>query len=164
MHSSIHTNNQSIRWSILKKGKYLLLEITWDDYVLYYILKYIPPLCNNVLTQHNNVPDAHQGTKIFLPKFLWTSPIPIPSISMLKNNDWTTRGSFSFSGWIACKLHADPMIPQIPPKSTFPVENFRRFFLHLNERKPNNIPKFRSNQRIFIFWPIWHSTPYLCLA
>ena len=42
MHSSLHTNNQSIRWSILKRGKYLLLEITWDDYVLHYILKYIP--------------------------------------------------------------------------------------------------------------------------
>ena len=52
------------------------------------------------------------------------------------------------------------MIPQIPPKSTFPVETFRLIFLLLNERKPNNIPKFRSNQRIFIFLPIFHDTPY----
>ena len=79
---------------------------------------------------------------------------------MLKNNDWTTRGSFSFWGWIACKLHADPMIPQIPPKSTFPVKIFFRIFLLLSERKPNNIPKFHGNRTNFIFWPIWHSTPY----
>jgi hypothetical protein len=57
----------------------------------------------HVLNKHNNVPDAHQGAKIFLPKFLWTSLIPIPSTSILKNNDWTTRGGFHFQGG----LHAN---------------------------------------------------------
>jgi hypothetical protein len=33
--------NQSIRW-VNSVGMYLILEITWDDYVLYYILKYMP--------------------------------------------------------------------------------------------------------------------------
>ena len=40
IHQSPQIINQ-LDGSILKKDKYLLLEITWDDYVLYYILKYI---------------------------------------------------------------------------------------------------------------------------
>ena len=40
-------------------------------------------LCKNELTKHNNAPDAHQGSKIFLQNFLWPTPIPIPPISLL---------------------------------------------------------------------------------
>ena len=117
------------------------------------------PLCNNVLTQHNNVPDAHQGTKIFLPKFLWTSPIPIPSISMLKNNDWTTRGSFSFSGWIACKLHADPMIPQKPPTSNFSVKILAIFYILMNAN-PTIYPNFMVIGQ-FLFFGLFGIAPPL---
>ena len=32
-------------------------------------------------------------------------------------------------------------------------------FLNLNERQPNDIPKFRRNRRALIFLPIFHDTP-----
>ena len=53
----------------------------------------------------------------------------------------TTR-RVSFSVWIACKLHADPMIPQKPPKSTFPVKTFRQFFYFLISANPTISPSF----------------------
>jgi hypothetical protein len=50
------------------------------------------------MTQHNNVPDAHQGAKIFLPNVLWTSPIPIPPISLLLVVMGPLEEEFHFQG------------------------------------------------------------------
>ena len=76
MHSSIPTNNQSIRWSILKKGKYLLLEITWDDYVLYYILKYIPTYVRMDWPSTTTRQTHTKGPKYFYQTFCGHHPYP----------------------------------------------------------------------------------------
>jgi hypothetical protein len=69
----------------------------------------------------------------------------------------TTR-RVSFSVWIACKLHADPMIPQKPLKSTFPVKIFRRFFYFLINANPTISPNFMVIGQ-FLFFGLFGIAP-----
>jgi hypothetical protein len=104
------------------------------------------------------VPDAHQGTKIFLPKFLWTSPIPIPSISMLKKMIGLLGGVFHFQGG----LHAIYMRilwyhkyhRKIPFRSKFST----KFFYILMNANPTIPPNFVVI-RGFVFFCLFGMTP-----
>ena len=106
MHSSIHTNNQSIRWSILKKGKYLLLEITWDDYVLYYILKYIPIYVRIDWPSLITRPTHTKGPKFFNQNFCGHHLYPYLQYPCFWWYWVTYKKSFIFRVF-ACKCHAD---------------------------------------------------------
>jgi hypothetical protein len=73
-------------------------------------------------------------------------------------NGSTTR-RVSFSMWIACKLHADPMIPQKPPKSTFPVKIFRQnLFYFLINANPTISPNFMVIGQ-FLFFGLFGIAP-----
>ena len=72
-------------------------------------------LRKNWLTQPDNVPHAHQGAKIFLPNFLWTSPIPIPPISLVLVVLGPLEEEFHFQG-ICMQMPCGSQKPQIAPK------------------------------------------------
>ena len=96
--------SQSIRWSILKKGKYLLLEITWDDYVLNYILKYIPTYVRVDWPSTTTRPTHTKGPKFFTKLFVDITHTHTSNILGLGGTR-SPRGRVSFSGY----LHANAM-------------------------------------------------------
>ena len=126
-------------------------------YFITYLSTYPPS--KNGPTQQNNVPEAHQGANTFLPKFFWTSKIPIPPISLLLVVLGPLEEELHFQGG----LHANYMrilwYHRNHRKVPFWSKIFAEIFLHLNEHKPNNIPKFRRNWRTFIFLPISTTPP-----
>ncbi len=114
--------SQSIRWSILKKGKYLLLEITWDDYVLYYILKYIPTYVRMDWPSTTTRPTHTKGAKFFYQTFCGHHPYPYLQYPCFWWYWVPSRKSFIFRVF-ACKCHADLKKHKLRQKCTFLVKN-----------------------------------------
>ena len=119
-----------VQIAVWEPSKYLLLEITWDDYILYYILKYIPTYVRLYWPSTTTCQTHTKGPKYFYQIFLDITHTHTSNVLAFGGTGSTTR-RVSFSVLIACKLHADPMIPQKTPKNTFPVKIFCPIFYFL---------------------------------
>ena len=136
-----------------EKDMYLLLEITWDDYVvLHYILKHTPIYVRidwpSLITRPRRKP---RGKNVFTTLFVDITYTHTSNILAFGGTGSTTR-RVSFSVWIACKLHADPMIPQKPPK------NFSPIFYFLINANPTISPNFMVIGQ-FLFFGLFGITP-----
>jgi hypothetical protein len=144
-----------------EKGKYLLLEITRDDYVLYYILKYIPPYVTMYWPSTTTCQTHTKGPKYFYQSFCGHHPYPYLQYLCLKIMIGPLGGVFHFQGG----LHANYMrilwYHKYHRKVPFRSKIFDEIFLHLNERKPNNIPKFQNFMVIgqFLFFGLFGIAP-----
>ena len=111
-------------------SKYLLLEIKWDDYVLYYILKYITIYVRIDWPSLITRPTHTKGPKFLTKIFVDITYTHTSNILAFGGTGSPTR-RVSFSGY----LHANAMQiskPQIAPKMYLSGQIFSRKLLFWN--------------------------------